>query len=580
MPHAAVATAVALATRAAAIDFPDINIKLPHISGGDKVQFVDDAAKTESASCSPQNLARYPSGWPTALDWGIYWFGPGGQFKRASKRQQVHKFDPRTWFDNGDGYPNSTQRWKSEFYDPSRSTVIYFHGWSGTGAWSTQECKRVTTICGRDLCADSPGLDLADSWLKEGWNVGYFYWDQFADEPCMRDAEQKIWFDRKGDGLKWASFSPADRVVSWKEYMGPELSVADLCVTAVKEAIGDFYAGSTVRFVGRSIGSQLAVSCAAKLHEDKHVAAPQRMALLDPFFTQKEFSFLGAGIRCGKVTSETGIGGFAQEATANYVKMLWKTHRVSTEIYVSTRDGDDDDSSDMDSTATQDMQSYAVQVAYKPRWCRRVDGDSMQCEHRSVYPLYFLGLGIPPPPTAANLNAPTGLCQVPSASCSDQQLRVLVEQHVTQAERRTEARLPLVNQVWGQAGGAETFTVIDDMYSPLNMQAPPSYQPSEEIERQVFESDVMSQRAWGLDRRWHLGQEAGMSRAQLDLALKVLGLLVMIPIAAFAGYLIAKRVQRCVRKADSDDDDDDASDVMSPCPSDTSGMGKMPLMHE
>lgn len=561
-----VAVAVAWAAPfAVGFDFPSISIGVPKISTGSSQQMQNfDSDRPVSASCSPQNLSQYPSGWPTKLDWGIYWFAPGGRFKKATPRQQVQLMDPTTWFNNGDQYDNSTERLVHEFFDPSRKTVIYFHGWSGTGAWSTSECRRVTANCGPDLCPAGSDHDLAAPWLNEGWNVGFFYWDQFADEPCMRDAEQKIWFDRKGNGLRWTSFNPANRSVRWEQYQGEEESIADLCVTAVKSAIGGFYSGSTVRFVGRSIGSQLAVSCAAKLHEEQNVAAPQRLALLDPFFTSKEFSFLGTGIRCGKVTSETGIGGFTQEATANYVKMLWLDQRVVTEVYTSTDESSD---SSMDSQATIDMQTYAVQVAYKPSWCENTDNKKV-CQHRAVFPLYFLAKALPPPPIVdtapgRTLQQQAALCEVPSASCSDRQLRTLVEMHLQQ----TAAAAPSVKEVWEQVGGTATFKLSDDTFSLTgpSRQALATITAEPAVEQEVEHGNAMAQRQWGLGRRWHLGPESGMSYAQLRVAMKTAAALLLFPLLAFITYrlgrLAIEKGNASSKESDDDNDDDEESDV-------------------
>ena len=94
-----------------------------------------------------------------------------------------------------------------------------------------------------------------------------------------------------------------------------QISVSDLCVpwldlrladlkpsievTAVKNAMGSF-GGSQVllggfhssegcqlrRFVGHSLGAQLAARCASLLHSEEHPAAPQRLALLEPYFSK------------------------------------------------------------------------------------------------------------------------------------------------------------------------------------------------------------------------------------------------------------------------------------------------------
>jgi hypothetical protein len=42
------------------------------------------------------------------------------------------------------------------------------------------------------------GLDInaADAWIQSGWNVGVYYWHQYADEDFLHDAEAKIYSNR------------------------------------------------------------------------------------------------------------------------------------------------------------------------------------------------------------------------------------------------------------------------------------------------------------------------------------------------------------------------------------------------
>merc|ERR1711971_1550066 len=134
----------------------------------------------------------------------------------------------------------------------------------------------------------------------------------------------------------------------------------------ISQAFGDFYEGATIRLVGNSIGTQLAVGCAAKLHNDKYTAAPQRVALLDPLFTKEQFSFLGTSIRCGKISTETGLADFAQQSTANLIKMLWTKYAVAIETYESDNEPEGKISKNNIIRVAQD---YYVKVLYNPKWC-------------------------------------------------------------------------------------------------------------------------------------------------------------------------------------------------------------------
>jgi len=67
--------------------------------------------------------------------------------------------------------------------------VVYTHGWEldrirqryrETFNYAANDAEH-----GSDVCT-------ADAWLESGWNVGIFYWDQYADEISVFDCEAKI----------------------------------------------------------------------------------------------------------------------------------------------------------------------------------------------------------------------------------------------------------------------------------------------------------------------------------------------------------------------------------------------------
>mmetsp|Transcript_73936 Transcript_73936/g.199279 ORF Transcript_73936/g.199279 Transcript_73936/m.199279 type:complete len:655 (-) Transcript_73936:110-2074(-) len=537
-------------------------------------------------------MAKYPSGWPTKLDCGIYWYGPGGQFKRATPAQKVELTNPSTWVRESDGYANATERFNNQFYDPYRNTMIFFHGWSGTTAWIPQTCSRLSTM--------NPGpnqtqIDIAASWFADGWNVGFFYWDQFADEPCLRDAEQKLWFDRGGNGLRWASYSPSNSSVSWEHYLGEEESVSEMCAASVKEAMGDFYGGRTVRFVGHAIGAQLATSCAAKLHAEKHVAAPQRLALLQPFFATRDFSFFGMGIRCGQFTNDDGIQDFAASATVSFVKELWLLNRVVTEIYSSEMPSE----SGMGGLANEHLEMHTVLTKYDPLWCH--GNADKHCMNVATLALYFLSMGSAPPPLVPTLpsglpgqlteqSVQPGVCRVPSASCSDEQLRALIERRTaasTDAENTeagsgdSSAGATIVNggafaatasafaanvvppqEVWKQVAGGTTLDTNDDVYelviaptandaTPLEGAAEMMSQemlnsgvvPNPLVEAAVNSDIVLAKRDWGLTRAVALDNpKNGMSMLQAKAGLAALAAIVCVSLLVFGVISLGSRL--------------------------------------
>lgn len=435
------------------------HFNLPSSGGVDAVDY-----------CTEGTLRRFPSGWPEKLDVGVHWLGLGGRVEKATAGQP------------------------SQLYSPKRKTLIYFHGWTGEGLGSTRRCSRHVTLVGciTPPCTgagDASGSQpLAQAWWEAGWNVGAFFWDQLADEPCEKDAEDKVWFDRKGDGLAWRSYAvnrSAGSVVKVDTTAG---SVTELCANAVQEAMPGF-SGSTVRFVGNAIGAQLAVRCAALLHTWNSPVAPQRLALLEPSFAAKRKTrsmvkeMFSSGNTCKKLPKgEEELDGFSVLATANYIGALWERKRVITEVYRSSQPGT---RGEFLEPTTSLARPQALLVNYVPDWCGGFSSEV--CAFHAVQLLYFLGFRAPPAPLlpVGNVSARGSFCDVPSASCTDAELRALIEQQVSQGSTRR----------WLQAAGQATLEVTDDAYvleGGLPAQGRPT--PDEGIEWQVEHSIVLMKR--------------------------------------------------------------------------------------
>ncbi|RZA11873.1 MAG: hypothetical protein EOP10_32330, partial [Proteobacteria bacterium] len=190
-----------------------------------------------------------------ALDYGIYWFGKGEMAQKASSKTT------------------------STFYDPTKPTMIYIHGWQ---AGSHLFKKRATFNYSKADPFEGPKVDAADAWIDAGWNIGIFYWNQFGDETKVKDAEDKVWEDKS---------------VTWQNCAGkalttgvPKGSVADLLFSNYSEVMKG-YTGPEVRLAGHSLGNQLVTRLAAKAADaskagtiDAHLV-PKRVALLDPFWS-------------------------------------------------------------------------------------------------------------------------------------------------------------------------------------------------------------------------------------------------------------------------------------------------------
>jgi hypothetical protein len=206
------------------------------------------------------------------LDYGLHWVrAPGGievQTKAVASDGTVIP-------------PSSTN-----FYDDSKPTVIYFHGWQSDSSEKNYRRENFTF-------ADDGDSNSMKSWKNRGWNVGVFYWNQFADESEVKDAEAKIW---SANGPKGMRYRLNDGSVSMVQ--SPNKSVGELAFEQISAALANNTSGN-IRFAGHSLGNQLAVYAADLINDAVNAGTvsenvmPSRIALLDPFWSQDGKSYLG-----------------------------------------------------------------------------------------------------------------------------------------------------------------------------------------------------------------------------------------------------------------------------------------------
>ncbi|KAK3279442.1 hypothetical protein CYMTET_12676 [Cymbomonas tetramitiformis] len=200
-------------------------------------------------------------GYPHNLDFGIYWVGPGNKLAKSQS-----------------GVENP-------YFDKNReNTVVYTHG-LGTnrveqGYRNTFNYKANDPKFGLDICT-------ADAWIEQGWNVGIFYWDQFADEQNPFDAEAKIWTAESPKGMRYKLSDGQYH----KENLPPSACVSDMLVIHLAAALGT-YTGS-IRLAGHALGAQVMLRVARLIFDKVEKGklpmnlTPRRIALLDPFFSRK-----------------------------------------------------------------------------------------------------------------------------------------------------------------------------------------------------------------------------------------------------------------------------------------------------
>jgi len=228
------------------------------------------------------------------LDYGFYWFNSSNGKTKA--------------YNTSTGQANSVS---SSYYNSSKPTVLYFHGWQkGTSErnyW--RESFQFTD--------NNEGISVktCTAWKNAGWNVAIFYWNQFADENEVKDAEAKIWTKNGPRGMRYRLSDG-----SYKTTKSPSKSVTDLAYDQLLKIISNNTSG-TLRFVGHSLGNQLAVNLANKVNtsnvNSKYM--PERVELIDPFWSKNSKSYLG--------------GDWTGERVRAYVSDMIQDHDVAVSWY-------------------------------------------------------------------------------------------------------------------------------------------------------------------------------------------------------------------------------------------------------
>jgi hypothetical protein len=221
------------------------------------------------------------------LDVAIYWYGANGVNQRAVPGQS------------------------NPFFNPARPTVIYMHGWQPN---TVQSLSR-ETFNRSELNSNG---DVARPWIDRGWNVGIFYWNQFADEGEVKDAEAKIYTAAGPRQMRW-------RNAAGNYTAGPAQSVTTQFISVYRAAMSG-YTGSQVRLVGHSLGAQLAINAASELLRQRNAGTlasnllPLRVALLDAAFLNGARDYLG-----GKWPGEVA----RENVSANRGTLSYEYYRTS-----------------------------------------------------------------------------------------------------------------------------------------------------------------------------------------------------------------------------------------------------------
>lgn len=191
------------------------------------------------------------------LDYGLYWFG---------KDQASEKYT---------GAANS-------YYDDSKPTMIYVHGWKSGSSENDYWRENFSFLHNEEYGDD---VDEAAAWIDEGWNVGIFYWNQFADETNVYDAEAKIWSATANQGMRYRQSDG-----SYSTEQSPSIPASQLMAETIAAALANNSNGYLVLH-GHSLGAQMALVSAyrlTKMAEEGSVSAsmiPDQLVMSDPYWT-------------------------------------------------------------------------------------------------------------------------------------------------------------------------------------------------------------------------------------------------------------------------------------------------------
>lgn len=184
---------------------------------------------------------------------------------------------------------------KAQYFDPAKPTIIFIHGWQPNATANKQRfdfCYRYPVT----KTSLSPNYNTLHDW--KGWNVGVFYWTQFADEQNVLDAEAKIYSTRGAQGMRWRYLNANNQLAYCEagalhckmpvDTVGNVESIRQLLISDFREAMPtkiSSYHGLALRIAGQSLGTQLAIQLTAYLVSHPALPQPTRLTLMDPYFS-------------------------------------------------------------------------------------------------------------------------------------------------------------------------------------------------------------------------------------------------------------------------------------------------------
>ena len=354
--------------------------------------------------------------WPQAakpgddLEYGLVWYGRDNASQPAKSGQD------------------------NPYYDPAKPTIIFVHGWLPDQVGVPPTFRYVAEDEAGNTLLES---NLADAWVADGWNAGIFYWAPFADEDVVVAAENKIWTADSLLGMRWRSADGKYHVDG-----APEISASALFYEAYKAALAD-YTGDTIRIAGHSLGNQMAVALTLHILEgiaQEEIAEnlrPQRIALLDPYWSLEKKDFLG-DVNTGTAVRQA----ITEQIIPAGILVEWYRSSLLTQ-------------GEPVSDANEELRPLTAYTRLAPNFCPVTD---QVCRHEAAWQWYFLSYGDPPPPECVR-SGPDAPCEATgdaaaSASTPDERI----------------AEMMSLSWQWRQVHGRLTPQADDDWFEKLGLE--------------------------------------------------------------------------------------------------------------
>ena len=266
------------------------------------------------------------------LDYGLYWYGKFGVCEKY--------------------FPDI----ENAFYDPSKKTVIFAHGWqsnsvTGVDVYGRKGFRYEIFFWEEDNfggAKDQNGLKqfTNHSWIDNGWTTGIVYWNQFADEPSLSQgnflgvlsAEAKIWSLFGGSNSSRYRTLDANGSAIYKFWNGKlKFKGSDINVDSIGELLGLYVIDSlkkntsgNIRLAGHSLGNQLITNIAGRVNEAK--IQINRIALLDPAWTDGAKNYLPI-IKNSDLQIKLNHNGSKALSSSSVGRHFWLTEYCRTILY-------------------------------------------------------------------------------------------------------------------------------------------------------------------------------------------------------------------------------------------------------